>query len=86
MVALYAHAILRFHHGHSRVLAQNIRQKALVIGRQMLNDDEGHARIAGKEGKKLLQRFQSSCRSPYSNYAAGLRVSIHFLIICVFAH
>ena len=49
MVALHTHSILRFHNGHRCILAQDIRQKALVIRRQMLDNDKRHSRISGKE-------------------------------------
>ena len=86
MVALNMHSILRFHHRHSRVLAQNVRQKALVIRRQMLDDNKRHSRIAGKEREKLLQRFKSSRRSSDSHHTAGLRVLFYLLIIHIFTH
>ena len=60
MVAPYTHAVLRFHHGHRRVLPEDVRQKALVVRRQVLDDDERHPRIFGKKSQELLQRLQSA--------------------------
>ena len=72
MVPLDPHAVLCFQNRHHSVLSENVCQKTLVVRCQVLDDDEGHAGIAGQKSKQLLQRFKPAGRSADSYDTAGL--------------
>ena len=86
MVALHAHSILSLHYRHRCFLAQYICQQALVVRRQMLDDDKRHSGITGKKCQKLLQCFQTARRSADPHNAVGLRFMLELTVIVFLTH
>ena len=66
------HPVLGLHDLHGSIFCQDVRQKAAVIRRQMLDHYESHSRIRGQKRQKLLKRLQSACRGSDSNHTARL--------------
>lgn len=48
------------HGGHRGFLAQQLSQKARVIGVQVLDDDKGHVAAPRQGGQKLRDRFETA--------------------------
>ena len=59
-VRLNRHAVFHFMNRHFGVASDQFGQDALVFGIEMLDEDEGHARVRGRMGEELLEGFQSS--------------------------
>jgi hypothetical protein len=62
------HAVLRLHHRHRGVLGQQFDQQALVMGVEVLNQDEGHAVLWWHVRKKALKGLEPTCgrAKPYN--------------------
>ena len=52
---------------HARVPRQQFVHQALEIGRQVLDDDVGHAAVVRHRLKHLLQRLQTAGRRPHAD-------------------
>lgn len=60
----------RVHHlcdGHWSLSGEEVRHQTLMIGVQMLHEDESQAGIAWQSLEELFQGFQPSCRGTYSH-------------------
>jgi hypothetical protein len=52
-----------------------------MVGREVLDDDIGHIRIPGQEGKELLQGFQAAGRRADADDTSGLIIFSFFTSI-----
>lgn len=59
---------------HFRALGQQFHHQALVVGRQMLHHDEGHAAVDAHLGEKRLDGLQSAGRGADSHVIAGCAI------------
>src|SRR5712671_2608810 len=67
MIRSYGHPVLDLDDGHRRVAAQNFRHQALVLRRQMLDDNERHPAIGPSAIEKGFESFDSAggCSDSY---------------------
>ena len=61
MVGLYGQPILYLRDGHGCAATENLGHQALMLGRQMLNDDVCHAAVGGGGSEEYLQGVDSTC-------------------------
>ena len=61
-VVLHHHAVGHFMHGHPRVALDDVAEDAFVIGGEVLNEDESHARITigGQAGEERFEGGEAS--------------------------
>ena len=81
MILLDPHTVDCFDHRHGGILAQDLPEQALMVGREVLDDDIGHIRIPGQEGKELLQGFQAAGRRADADDTSGLIIFSFFTSI-----
>jgi hypothetical protein len=54
-------------HGHHRVIAQQLRQHAVMSRVEMLDQDEGHAVTGRQRTQQLPAGIEPTSRSTYAN-------------------
>lgn len=62
VIRLHRRVIGDLHHRHRRGPVQDLRQHAVIGGRQMLDDDEGHTHIGGERVEQRHDRFEAARR------------------------
>ena len=60
VIALDGHAVADLDHRHRRRAAQCLRQKAVVLRVEVLNEHEGHTRIDRQAGEQLAECFEAA--------------------------
>ncbi len=60
VIGLDPHSCLDLMHGHVGMPTQNLGDQALMIGRQMQDDDIGNAAVGWRRPQKLSQRLNAS--------------------------
>ena len=61
------HAVLRDRHGHIAVPCDQLVHQAAEVGREVLDDDERHARVLWEVPEEANERIEPSCRRPDPN-------------------
>ncbi len=76
--------VLDLKHGEGRSAGQQPRQSAFVVGIEMLDQDECHARGAGQMAHQVGECFEASGRGadPYRDETAGFRLLVLHCIRC----
>ena len=66
------HVVLDLDHRHAGMTGKQALHHALVVGRQVLDDDEGSAEFGRQAGEQLFERFETSRRGTDDDHAQGL--------------
>ena len=62
MVGLDASSLRDLHDGHSRAPAEQRRQRALVLGREVLDEDQRDLRLRAQRVEDFRERFETARR------------------------
>jgi hypothetical protein len=68
VVRLDPHFVHNLDHRHRRVPVKQFRRKAFVHGGEVLDEHEGHARVAGHVDEQLLEGIQAASRRPDADH------------------
>jgi hypothetical protein len=75
--------------GHFRVAREQLGHERLEVGREVLNDDERHARVGRHGSEKTLERFETArrCANPDDSKRRGIAptVTVEPIVAC-FCH
>ena len=71
VVRLHLGQRAHLHHRHGRGPLQNLRHGAVVLGRQMHDDDKDEAAVDWQSLEELLQRLQAAGRSAQTHHRQG---------------
>jgi hypothetical protein len=79
-IGLDAHVVLDRHHRHGRVTREQIAHHALMVGRQMLDDDIGRPRICRQSLEEPLQGIEPPGRGADGHHIAIESTGDRYLI------
>jgi hypothetical protein len=68
MVGQGTRALPGFRHRKHRGLAENLGQHAVLFGREMLEQHEGHARVSGQVAEEIGEGLQAAGGGAYSHH------------------
>ncbi len=71
MIGLDDHSLVDLAYGHRRAAAENVGHEALVLRREMLDDDVRHARVGGGGPEEGTKRIDAASRGADAHHREG---------------